>query len=109
LPVRRREHPDRSLLFGGPLRRSSSVSAIALVSHGITDPAYRDDDLPLLVDGLTAAGLSAAVVLWNDPTVSWGDFDLVLIRSPWDYPDHAAAFLDWLDSVASVTRVLNSP
>ncbi|GHD40034.1 hypothetical protein D9V29_04940 [Mycetocola manganoxydans] len=85
------------------------MSAIALVSHGITDPAYRDDDLPLLVDGLTAAGLSAAVVLWNDPTVSWGDFDLVLIRSPWDYPDHAAAFLDWLDSVASVTRVLNSP
>src|SRR5687768_8849151 len=82
---------------------------IALVSHGIDDPAYRDDDLPLLVDGFSAAGLTASVVLWTDPAIPWSEFDLVIIRSPWDYPERPDDFLAWLDRVASVVPVLNSP
>ena len=85
------------------------MTRIALVSHGLTDPAYVDDDLPLLVNGLTAAGFPAQVVLWTDPSVDWAAFGLVIIRSPWDYPEHAEAFLAWLDRVASVVPVLNPP
>lgn len=85
------------------------MTRIALVSHGLTDPAFVDDDLPLLVDGLTAAGLPARVVLWTDESVDWADFGLVIVRSPWDYPDRAPAFLAWLDRVASVVPVLNPP
>ncbi|WP_411720935.1 ATP-grasp domain-containing protein [Mycetocola sp.] len=85
------------------------MTQIALVSHGLTDPALRDDDLPLLVDGLTQAGLPAQVALWTDPSVRWEDFGLVVLRSPWDYPDAAPEFLAWLDRVASVVRVLNAP
>ncbi|SFO00830.1 ATP-grasp domain-containing protein [Mycetocola miduiensis] len=85
------------------------MTKIALVSHGLTDPALIDDDLPLLVDALAAAGLPARVVLWTDRAVAWEDFDLVIIRSPWDYPADAAAFLDWLERVASVSQVLNAP
>jgi hypothetical protein len=85
------------------------MTQIALVSHGLTDPALRDDDLPLLVDALTAAGFPARVVLWTDPSVDWEDFGLVIIRSPWDYPERADQFLAWLDRLASVVPVLNTP
>ena len=85
------------------------MTRIALVTHGLTDPSFRDDDLPLLVDGFSAAGLDARTVLWNDESVRWVDFALVLVRSPWDYPEQADAFLAWLDRVASVSHVLNAP
>lgn len=85
------------------------MTNVALVSHGITDPAYVDHDLPLLIDALGSAGFPARVVLWTDPSIDWEDFDLVIIRSPWDYPSSAAEFLDWLGRVASVSRVLNAP
>lgn len=85
------------------------MTQIALVSHGITDPAYVDHDLPLLVDALAPAGLPARVVLWTDPSIAWEKFDLVVIRSPWDYPWKSAEFLDWLNHVATVSRVLNAP
>ena len=85
------------------------MSRIALVSHGITDPVYTDHDLPLLTDALAVAGIPARIVLWTDPSIVWQDFDLVVIRSPWDYPERPREFLDWLDSVAAVTTVLNAP
>jgi hypothetical protein len=85
------------------------MTHVALVSHGISDSAYVDDDLPLLVEGLTAVGLPARVMLWTDTSVDWATFGLVIIRSPWDYPDRAPEFLAWLDRVASVVPVLNTP
>lgn len=85
------------------------MTRIALVSHGITDPAYVDDDLPFLVEGLIGAGFSATIELWTDQAVRWADFDLVIIRSPWDYPARAKEFLAWLDRVAALVPVLNPP
>ena len=85
------------------------MSRIALVSHGIADPVYTDHDLPLLSEALASAGIQARIVLWTDPSIRWQDFDLVVIRSPWDYPERPREFLDWLDSVAGVTTVLNAP
>ncbi len=85
------------------------MTTVALVSHGLTDPAYTDTDLPLLIDGLGVAGITGRVVLWTDRSIAWDEFDLVVIRSPWDYPDRADEFLSWLDRVASVTPVLNAP
>jgi hypothetical protein len=85
------------------------MTNIALVSHGLTDPAFTDSDLPFLVDGLESAGFPTRIVLWTDPSVRWEEFGLVLIRSPWDYPERADEFLDWLDRVASVAPILNAP
>lgn len=81
---------------------------IALVTSSLGGP-YVDSDLPFLVDGLTASGFLPAVAVWNDRDVNWSAFDLVLIRSPWDYTADPPAFLDWLDRVAAVTHVLNAP
>ena len=40
-----------------------------------------DEDLPPLLEALRARGHAAEAVAWDDPTVSWARFDLVLLRS----------------------------
>jgi glutathione synthase/RimK-type ligase-like ATP-grasp enzyme len=44
--------------------------------------------------------------VWDDSGVDWARFDLVVVRSTWDYPARRDAFLAWAESVP---RVLNSP
>src|SRR5262249_10189817 len=45
-----------------------------------------DPDEPLLLATLAGAGIPAEPAVWDDPAVEWGTFDLVLVRSTWDYP-----------------------
>lgn len=42
--------------------------------------------------------------MWDDEAVRWDAYDLVVVRSTWDYSDRRAAFLAW---AARVPRVLN--
>jgi glutathione synthase/RimK-type ligase-like ATP-grasp enzyme len=65
-----------------------------------------DEDAPPLIDALSARGIEASPAVWDDDGVEWGGFDLVVVRSTWDYPDRRDEFLDWAESVP---RVLNSP
>jgi O-ureido-D-serine cyclo-ligase len=66
-----------------------------------------DDDLAPLRDALVRAGASVAIVAWDDPTVSWGRFDVAVLRSPWDYTQRPAEFLAWCERVGTQTRLLN--
>ena len=43
--------------------------------------------------------------MWDDGAVEWSGFDLVVVRSTWDYPDRLDDFLAWAESVP---RILNS-
>jgi glutathione synthase/RimK-type ligase-like ATP-grasp enzyme len=47
-------------------------------------------------------------LVWNDPGVDWASYDLVVVRTTWDYPNKIAAFLAWADRVAA-TRTLWNP
>jgi glutathione synthase/RimK-type ligase-like ATP-grasp enzyme len=44
--------------------------------------------------------------VWDDGAVEWSEFELVVVRSTWDYPDRRDDFLAWADALP---RVLNSP
>jgi glutathione synthase/RimK-type ligase-like ATP-grasp enzyme len=68
-----------------------------------------DEDLPPLLEALRARGHRADAVAWDDPTVSWSRFDLVLLRSTWNYTERPRAFLRWCETVAATTRLLNPP
>lgn len=68
-----------------------------------------DDDLPPLLDALRERGHIAEAVAWDDPTVSWSRFDLVLLRSTWNYTECPVEFLAWCERVAGSTRLLNPP
>jgi len=73
---------------------------IALVTYhaeGIYARQLVEDDQ--LIDFLASKDLNLQKVVWNDPDVLWHKFDLLLIKSPWDYFDHIDAFYQWLDQI----------
>ncbi|MEU0935063.1 hypothetical protein [Embleya sp. NPDC005971] len=63
-----------------------------------------DPDERLLFAPLAAHGIHAEAVVWNDPTVDWAAYDLVVLRSVWDYPTRRKEFIEW---AAGVPRLAN--
>jgi glutathione synthase/RimK-type ligase-like ATP-grasp enzyme len=57
-----------------------------------------------VIDALRRRGIEAVHAAWDDPQVDWPAFDLVVVRSPWDYPERPDDFLDW---ARRLRRVLN--
>jgi glutathione synthase/RimK-type ligase-like ATP-grasp enzyme len=62
------------------------------------------EDLQVLA-ALQERGLTTTHAAWDDSSVDWTSFDLVVVRSTWDYPGRLPAFLDW---ASRLPRVLNS-
>lgn len=62
-----------------------------------------------LLPALRSRGVEARAVDWADPAVDWAGFDLVVLRSPWDYAVRPAEFDAWLDRAGALTRILNDP
>ena len=50
--------------------------------------------------------VEARPAVWDDQSVDWAAFDLVVVRSTWDYPDRREQFLAWAESLP---YVLNPP
>lgn len=67
-----------------------------------------DPDSPVLLAALRERGLDARVVVWNDPLVNWGDFDLTVVRSTWDYARSYSEFMQWAASVPNLCNSLPS-
>ena len=58
--------------------------------------------------GLPAAiGGEAVWAVWDDPAVDWSSFDLVVLRSTWDYQGRRDEFLVWADGIGD--RLVNPP
>jgi glutathione synthase/RimK-type ligase-like ATP-grasp enzyme len=66
-----------------------------------------DDDGPALLAALAAEGVRGEAAVWDDERMDWAAFDLVVVRSTWDYPDRHAEFLRWAEHVAEVSRLAN--
>src|SRR5690606_11943690 len=66
-----------------------------------------NEDHELLVF-LQQKGLSIHPVFWNDQSVDWEEYDVVILKSPWDYHEHLSAFYTWLGRWAAADiRVMN--
>ena len=44
-------------------------------------------DLEPLLEEFARRGVSAEAVVWHDRSVDWARYDLVVMRSPWDYSE----------------------
>jgi glutathione synthase/RimK-type ligase-like ATP-grasp enzyme len=66
-----------------------------------------DEDLPPLTDALHHAGVDVEVVPW-DAARDWSHFDMLLLRSTWDYMSRLAEFLSWAERAAQATTLVNS-
>lgn len=67
-----------------------------------------DDDGPVLLAALSSLGITAEAAVWTDPGVDYSRFDLVVVRSAWDYHDQLDEFLAWAEGVAAVTPLANA-
>ncbi len=61
-------------------------------------PDLEPDDR-LLLAPLAARGIAATVAAWDDPAAGWTAYDLVVLRSPWDYALRRDEFVAWADTV----------
>ncbi|CAL2060065.1 MULTISPECIES: ATP-grasp domain-containing protein [Streptomyces] len=80
---------------------------IALATYDPGTAPSKDADLPVLVRALNDAGAQADAPYWDDPGIDWSAYDLVVVRSTWDYSWRAAEFTAWLERVARATRIAN--
>jgi glutathione synthase/RimK-type ligase-like ATP-grasp enzyme len=78
---------------------------LALVTAAVARPL--DQDLAPLASALTESGAAVTVADWDDPGIDWAGFDLVVLRSTWDYTLRLPEFLAWADRVAAVTALHN--
>lgn len=69
---------------------------------------HRDED-EILLKILLDKGLEIERTVWNDPGVNWGLYDLVLLKSPWDYHEHFSDFNAWLNKPEALGVNLLNP
>ena len=117
--LRRRSRRAGAALHGAHGRRRATAHAsprrgartaltrVALVSA--ESARHLDEDLPPLVRALEAIGADPSVEVWDDPAVDWAGFDLVVVRSTWDYVPRRDELLAWSEGVAAVTALANPP
>ncbi len=68
----------------------------------------KDDDQAPLLEAFARLGARAEVRAWDDPTVSWGRYGAVLLRSTWDYTLRHAEFLAWCAAIDAQDVLLNT-
>ncbi len=66
-----------------------------------------DEDLPPLTDALHHAGVEVHVVPW-DAARDWSHFDMLLLRSTWDYMARLTEFLSWAEQASRAAPLVNS-
>lgn len=71
------------------------------------DDLFADDRQ--LIAAFAGMGADAVSVPWDDERVDWKAFDLVLIRSTWDYIDNREGFLSVLSQINQSARRLFNP
>ncbi len=66
-----------------------------------------DPDEDLLMTALADGGLTASLVAWDDPAVTWSDYEIAVLRSAWNYIENLEVFLDWAVTAAAQTHLFN--
>lgn len=78
---------------------------IAIASFSQMPPEFRDDEQ--LADALRARDAAVAIEPWDEPDVDWDPFDVVVIRSTWNYARRRDEFLAWCERIGE--RLHNAP
>ena len=58
----------------------------------------------LVIAPLAARGVHAEPAVWDSADVQWSGYDLVILRSTWDYPQRYQQFLAWAKSVPELAN-----
>jgi glutathione synthase/RimK-type ligase-like ATP-grasp enzyme len=66
-----------------------------------------DEDLLPLANALHHAGVEVHIVSW-DAVQDWSQFNMLLLRSTWDYMSRLEEFLSWAEQAARAAPLVNS-
>ncbi|MEM6639176.1 MAG: hypothetical protein AAF610_04665 [Pseudomonadota bacterium] len=77
---------------------------MAFLSAANANVSNSDDDLA--VAPMADLGMNVSTVSWDEDR-SWREFDVVIVRSTWDYHDRSEAFFRALSGIDKQTRVAN--
>lgn len=89
-----------------PAASPARKGRVAFVSCEALPELTSDDRLAL--DLLAARGHDTRAVVWTDATVDWAAFDVIVLRSCWDYHLRPHDFAAWLDLLADVRAPLEN-
>lgn len=86
------------------------AARVAWITTDLAELGARDRDIDPVTAASAELGVELEPVRWRESDdVDWSVFDLAVIRSPWDYPDHLDTFLDWLAEAERRLPVSNDP
>lgn len=85
-----------------------NIALITYQDKGVYDsPTVESEDDKLLLF-LKVKGLNIEKVIWNDEKVNWKNYQLAILKSPWDYFDLYKDFKIWLNLLEEKSiRLLN--
>ncbi len=64
----------------------------------------------MLREKLEERGHDVDVRVWDDRTVNWSHYEMVLLRETWDYETNYETFLQWIEHLDELpVRVMNPP
>lgn len=90
--------------FRRAINGSVKIAFITAEGQWILD---EDVDRPLHETAFAGLGASLEYRYWTDSSTDWSSYDLVVLRSPWDYPERPTEFMAWLESVAHLGTLQN--
>ncbi len=85
---------------------------IALVSYQVQKryaEGLKEDEDDVLIRFLVNKGLAVERVVWDDLTVNWENYGVVVIKSPWDYHEKYEAFESWLHKLDQLSCTVLNP
>jgi hypothetical protein len=85
-----------------------NILLVSCAEH-MRDGISSEPDDQVLLAALSARGVEARAVSWDDPDVDWAEPEVCIIRSAWDYHHRLEPFLRWAEDVAAFTALWNSP
>ena len=74
-----------------------SVALVSSERHLLEDP-----DLPVLSNCLERLGADSRLTTWTSVVEDWSAYDLVLIRSCWDYIEQPERFMTWARHIETI-------
>jgi glutathione synthase/RimK-type ligase-like ATP-grasp enzyme len=80
---------------------------ISFVTYNEKPELTADDEQ--LASYLRKKDISVSAAVWSDETINWAKFDVIVLRSMWDYHTKIAAFNLWLDKLEKLGCVVLNP
>ncbi|SFA60563.1 glutathione synthetase, ATP-grasp domain [Pedobacter suwonensis] len=85
------------------------IALITYLDKGAYDTTTVESEDDKLLNFLKEKGLTIDLVIWNNPHINWEDYQVAILKSPWDYFDLIEDFYTWLDLLATKKVKLLNP